>query len=192
MAIDAALRAALARDTVRPVMAVEIDWPGAPARAHTGVGNITLDGKVFKGVGDLGGISAVKQSHGESPSRLKLTISGFDGSVTGELMRASYIGRRVTLWMVALDRDLQVEAAQVIWRGSISDSGVSAGKSYALNITASNRLEDWDRKRADRFTDESQQARHPGDRIFIYMPAMAEYPIYWGSDKEAVPLKSSL
>ena len=98
----------------------------------------------------------------------------------------------VKLWIAALDEDHQIEASQQLWHGKISDGGVTVGETNQITLTVSNRLEDWDKSRSDRYTDESQQARHPGDRFFIYVPVMAEYPIYWGSDKTSIPLKDSI
>ena len=161
-------------------------------RAHTGVGELYLDDKRFLGVGNLGSISTIKQQAGDSPTRLTLGLSSFDDSVRGEVLRAQYHGRPVTVWLVALDEHQQPMATQIIWRGSIVDAGISVGDKNQIEITVSNRLEDWDKKNADRFTDESQQARHSDDRIFRYIPIMAEWPIYWGSDKQGTPLKDVL
>ena len=147
---------------------------------------------LFHGVGDFGSISAIKQSSGDSPTRLTLGLSAFDDSVRGEVLRAKYQGRPVSVWLVALNGQHQPIASQVIWKGSIVDAGVNIGDSNQIEVTVSNRLEDWDKKRPDRFTDESQQARHKGDRIFRYIPVMAEWPIYWGSDKQATPLRDSI
>jgi len=190
--ISQALRDALADTVVRPVIATAIHWPEAVTRVHTGVGELELDGETFYGVGSLGAVSSVRQQSGDSPTRLQLSLTGFDDSLRGEVLRAKYQGRPVTVWLVALDAGYRAIANQVLWRGAIADAQVNVGDTNQLEITVSNRLEDWDKKRADRFTDESQQARHPGDRLFRYVPIMAEWPIYWGSDKQATPLRDAL
>ena len=190
--LNEAMRQALAADVVRPVYAVEIRWPGEIMRAHTGVGDLTVEGNLFEGVGDLGSVSTIKQQAGDSPDRLTLSLSGFDDSVRGEALRAQYQGRPVSVWLVLLDEQYQPLASQTVWRGSIVDVKVSVGEVNEIELTVSNRMEDWDKKRPDRFTDESQQSRHKGDRIFRYVPIMAEWPIYWGSDKQATPLRDAL
>ncbi|MET4696088.1 hypothetical protein [Endozoicomonas lisbonensis] len=190
--IDPALNAALNRPTVRPLMLVEIVWKEGVTRVHSGLGDYQYNGQTFRGLGDLGKVSVIKQQNGESPSRLNLTLSSFDDSVRGEALSARYVGQPVKLWLAALDDDHQIEASQMLWHGAISDGGVVVGKNNKITLTVSNRLEDWDKARADRYTDESHQARHPGDRFFIYVPVMAEYPIHWGSDKNSIPLKDSI
>lgn len=190
--IDSALQQALTSDTVRPLMLLEIGWKNGTTRVHSGLGDIHYQGEVFKGLGDIGKVSVIRQDSGESPDRLNMTLSSFDDSVRGEALSAKYVGQPVKLWLAILDEDYQIEASQLIWRGSISDGGVTVGENNQISLTVSNRLEDWDRSRPDRYTDESQQSRHPGDRIFLYVPIMAEYPIYWGSDKSSIPLKDSI
>lgn len=150
------------------------------------------DSAKFLGLGDIGKVSVIRQNNGDSPDRLNLTLSSFDDSVRGEALEARYVGQPVKLWLAVLDDDWRIKASQMIWRGSISDGGVTVGENNQITLTVSNRLEDWDKARPDRYTDESQQSRHPGDRIFIYMPQMAEYPIYWGSEKSSIPLKNSV
>ena len=190
--ITPALNAALHRNTVRLLILVEIQWKDGTTRVHSGLGEIRFNNQTFLGVGDIGKVSVIKQQNGESPSRLNLTLSSFDDSVRGEALSARYVGQPVKLWLAALDEDHQIEASQLIWHGAISDGGVTVGTNNQITLTVSNRLEDWDKSRADRFTDESQQARHSGDRFFIYVPVMAEYPLYWGSDKASIPLKDSI
>ena len=190
--LNEAMQKALSSDVVRPVVAAEIEWPDENMRAHTGVGDLYLNGDLFHGVGNIGSISGINQSSGDSPTRLTLGLSAFDDSVRGEALRAKYQGRPVTVWLVALDDQHQPLATQIIWKGSIVDARVSVGDSNQIEVVVSNRLEDWSKKRPDRFTDESQQVRHSGDRIFRYIPIMAEWPIYWGSDKQATPLRDSL
>ena len=190
--LNNAMKSAMKRDTVRLVLAVEIEWPNGTTRAHTGIGDLLLNDEVFVGVGNLGSISDIEQKSGDSPSRLQLGLSSFDDSVRGEVLRARYHGKPVSVWMVAMDKDYRPEATQIIWKGSIADASVTVGKTNSLEVIVSNRLEDWDKKRSDRFTDESQQARHPGDRLFRYVSVMAEWPIYWGSGKESTALRDSV
>ena len=190
--INDALRLALTDDTVRPLMLLEIAFQNGITRMHSGLGEVVFEDQTFLGLGDLGKVSVIRQESGDSPDRLNLTLSGFDDSVRGEALEAKYVGQPVKVWLAVLDEDYRIQASQMIWRGSISDGGVTVGKNNQITLTVSNRLEDWDKGRPDRYTDESQNSRHPGDRFFIYVSLMAEYPIYWGSEKSAIPLKDSI
>ena len=190
--IDPALQQMLQKDTVRPLMLLEIAFKNGVTRVHSGLGEILFEGETFLGLGDIGKVSVIRQESGDSPDRLNLTLSSFDDTVRGEALEARYVGQPVKLWLAVLDEDYRIQASQMIWRGSISDGGVQVGETNQITLTVSNRLEDWDKARPDRYTDESHQSRHPGDRFFIYVPVMAEYPIYWGSEKSSIPLKDSI
>ena len=190
--IDPALQQALQQDSVTPLMLLEITFKEGITRVHSGIGEVLFEGNVFLGVGDIGNVSVIRQASGNSPDRLTLTLSAFDATVRGEALKARYVGQPVKLWFAALNETWRIEASQMIWRGRISEGGVTVGASNQIRLTVSNRLEDWDRSRPDRYTDESQQSRHSGDRFFIYVPIMAEYPIYWGSEKASIPLKNSI
>ena len=184
-----ALELALSRDDVRPAFAVEIEWPEVTARFHTGTGDLIVNGATFYGVGQLGEVGGIKEESNNSPTRLDITLTGFDDSLRGEVMRARYHGRPVTVYLVALDEDYQPEAAEVIFKGKIIDSKIKTGKKNAITVKASNRLEDWDKKRADRFNDESQNARHKGDRVFKHVCDTAKREITFAGKSTSFDLK---
>lgn len=163
------LELALSENDIRLAFAVEIQWAEITARFHTGVGDLVINGVTFSGVGALGEIGTIKENSASSPSKVDITLTGFDDSLRGEVLRARYHGRPVTIWLSALNDDWQTEAAEVVFKGKITDSKVKIGEKNTIKITASNRFEDWDKKRADRFNDESQNARHPGDRALKYV-----------------------
>ncbi|WP_299726866.1 DUF2163 domain-containing protein [uncultured Endozoicomonas sp.] len=185
------LETALARDDVRLAFAVEIQWPEITARFHTSLGDLTLDGMTFSGVGALGEIGTIKENSGNSPTQIDITLSGFDDSLRGEVMRARYHGRPVTVWLVSLDDDHQPEASEIVFRGKIIDAKVKTGKQNSIKVKASNRFEDWDKKRSDRFNDESQNARHPGDRVFKYVSDTAKREITFAGKKTEFNLRAS-
>lgn len=61
--LPTAMRAAL-QGTFYPVLFVHLDWPGAPVRAHSGVGTITWGGHSWTGVGDFGSVSIPDEAGG--------------------------------------------------------------------------------------------------------------------------------
>lgn len=61
--VPAPMMAALA-ETFYPVVFVWLDWPGAPLRAHSGVGTITWGGHSWAGVGKFGAVSVPSEDGG--------------------------------------------------------------------------------------------------------------------------------
>ncbi|UNH32260.1 hypothetical protein [Moellerella wisconsensis] len=167
------------------VIAAKLDLKSGITRVHTATGNLVIAGEVYQGVGQFGAIETVSEENTTSPQQLILSLSGFDSSLLGDVMNERSRGRDVRLMMVALNEDGQPILAEVLFAGQISNIGVSVGDTCEIAVTVSNRFERWSQGLPDRFTDESWQKRHRGDRVFRYVAQMAERAIYWGSKKDA-------
>ncbi|HEM8141517.1 hypothetical protein AB7282_11835 [Providencia huaxiensis] len=167
------------------VAAAKLDLKSGVTRVHTATGNLVISGEVYQGVGQFGAIETVSEENTTGPQQLILSLSGFDSSLLGDVMNERSRGRDVRLMMVALNEDGQPILAEVLFAGQISNIGVSVGDKCEVAVTVSNRFERWSQGLPDRFTDESWQKRHIGDRIFRYVAQMAERAIYWGSKKDA-------
>ncbi|WP_273839925.1 hypothetical protein [Providencia rettgeri] len=167
------------------VAAAKLDLKSGVTRVHTATGNLVIAGEVYQGVGQFGAIETVSEENTTGPQQLILSLSGFDSSLLGDVMNERSRGRDVRLMMVALNEDGKPILAEVLFAGQISNIGVSVGDKCEVAVTVSNRFERWSQGLPDRFTDESWQKRHIGDRIFRYVAQMAERAIYWGSKKDA-------
>lgn len=186
------MAAILSEDRVTPALAAQIHFDSGTVYVHTGVGPIVLGGYVYQGVGTLGKVDEVGESHTTSPTQLKLTLSGLDMGLLSTTLNEACVGRNAEIYLVAFDNEtLAVRANNLLFKGRISSTGAKAGKNSSLQYTISNVFEDWSRPWSDRFTDESHSAKFPGDRIFRYVAQMAERSIYWGSKKDAPGFKYS-
>lgn len=186
---DNATLAALDGDNVPLCLAVEIIYPMGPVRVHSGVGDIVISGQTYKGVGALGGIDPVSQTSKTEPGRLRLSLSGLDGTLLQEVLNTRCQGSPAKVWLVVLDRDDLFVSATLLFSGRVSSQNLKYGRETSISIELVDRLADWSRKGTARFSDESQQSRHAGDRFFRYIAQMSEKPIYWGSDKTAAPFR---
>ena len=70
----AGLMAALAGPYFHPVVLAEIDWPGAPLRAHSGAGQISFGGQIWQGVGRFGAIDVPEEVMTAVPSEFGMAI----------------------------------------------------------------------------------------------------------------------
>lgn len=82
--IDAATLQAMAGH-FHPVLAVELDWPGDPVYAHSGVGEIVWEGKTFLGVGEFGNIAIPGDNFGAVPTEAILTLLGVPSEIFDRL-----------------------------------------------------------------------------------------------------------
>lgn len=167
------------------VVAAKLDLKSGVTRAHTGIGNLVIAGEVYSGVGSFGKIEPISEANSTSPQQLILSLSGFDSLLVADVMNERSRGRQVSVMLVALDLEGKPALAEVIFAGQTSNIGVTIGNENEVSVTVSNRFERWSQGLPDRFTDESWQKRHIGDRIFRFVAQMAERAIYWGSKKDA-------
>ncbi|EDM9771400.1 TPA: hypothetical protein ACVTEY_000189 [Salmonella enterica subsp. enterica] len=179
-----AMLAALAGDPCL-VMAVKSLLPSGPCRAHSGTGDITINGETYYGVGALGSIQPIRSGSDTSPTQVQLQITGFDSTLVATFLNEKCRGSDVSIFLVAIGGNGYPLAADLLYAGFIAKAGLAAGKENAITLVASNKFERWSIAKPDRFTDESWRKRHQDDRFFRYVAQMAERPIYWGSKKDA-------
>ena len=75
--VDAATLAELSSGReIYPVLAVHLDWPGAPVWVHSSVGVISWGGHSWLGLGRFGGIETPEEAGGLASWPLTLTLVG--------------------------------------------------------------------------------------------------------------------
>jgi len=74
--VPAAMMAAIEKGDFYPIAMVYLDWPGGAVRAHSGVGDLSYDGKTWRGVGGFGGIDVPAESASLVSSTATLTLLG--------------------------------------------------------------------------------------------------------------------
>ncbi|QZI93203.1 hypothetical protein SIPHO049v1_p0078 [Vibrio phage PS14A.1] len=187
--IDQKLVDALDQRVVEPIYFVFIDWPDNPVYAHTGIGPINYDGKIWHGVGYLGGIGAVECNANVGAHTVNLQLSGIDPLVLREVTTNHVVNRDVELHYGAIDEKGQLIAASPYFYGRVSTTSIIRYDKDAVTVQAVSKTSDWGRSRPDRYNDESHRSKHPSDDFFQYIAQMSQRDLYWGSDKESIPLK---
>lgn len=180
---------AMMSDHIDMILAAEINFDSGVTRVHTGTGMIQLGQNYFTGVGSLGEVGDVKEQNQTSPTQLSLTMGGLDHNMIATVLNENCVGKKVTLYIGVLDTSWNVVDYDVLFRGTLRNTALLAGKTGAVNLTVSNIFEDWGLGKSWRFTDESQRQLNDGDRIFRYVSQMADRSIYWGSKKDAPPFR---
>lgn len=166
------------------IMAVEILFKNAPVRAHTGFGEIVLDGQTYLGVGNLGTIEPIKQTSNNGSSTLELAMSGLDPTLVAGILNQRTAGSKVKIYICSLDDDFVINSSSIVFSGRVSTSGFTYSESMSVNIKVVDRLADWKRAGSRRFDYESHSSEYPDDKIFKYTAQISERPIYWGSEKD--------
>lgn len=181
-AAPAALVEAFTAPVVRPFMAAFLDYPDGPVRVTSLPAGTTLalDGAEWHGTGVMGQISALEEGTENRSYGFTLQLSGIPGD-WGTYLRAQDVqGRRVRVYLGAVDEAYRVIGVQVIKVGRMDTQDVQAGATTAVLVTCEDILIDWERARVRRCTDVDHQARHPGDGFFKFTAALENLSLPWG------------
>ncbi|AVX22829.1 Prophage PssSM-03, Orf15 [Pseudomonas syringae pv. atrofaciens] len=172
-----------------PVYAVQLDFADGMVFAHTGTGDLVVDGITYEGVGNFGQVSQSKESDNSgSPMSVDLTLSGLDSYILSETNLRGCRGRMAKIIFVVFD-EAGNYAADILFSGRMDAPKFSfAGNGQdgnTITVPVIDRMAEWSRTGTERWTDENHRARHQGDRFFYAIAQMSEWPIYWGAAKDA-------
>jgi hypothetical protein len=176
--------AALGQKVVRLAFLVRIEFP-APNRLvfTTLLDNYDFDGDTFIGLGNLGSVSMPSSDGDLSPSQYAVTLSGINDDILEAATRLDYLNHLATSWAMTLDEDHQVIGQPFVWwRGLTDGSSINYGKISSVTVQVRDRLTDWARPRIERYTDEDQQRKHPGDRGFQFVSQISTREVEWPAE----------
>lgn len=182
----------LEQQHVEAVNLVELDWPNGMVRVHSGLGKLTYAGNEYLGVGDLGAISSLSDTGEVGDTGISLTLSGLKSELVASVIDDDAVGCAGRVYLAILDEHSRLLDANVVplFAGTIKRTPVRQGNSPQITVELVADAINRSKSKSWRYTDNSQQNRHSGDRIFRYVEIMADRPFYWGSKKDGLPLKN--
>jgi hypothetical protein len=181
-AAPAALVAAMAAPVVRPFMATFLDYPAGPVRLTSLPRGtvLAIDGAEWNGTGVLGQISALEDGAELRSYGFSLTLSGIPGNWGAYLRAQDVQGRRVRVYVGAVNERYDVLGTQVIKVGRMDAQDVATGDTTSVTLTCEDVMVDWERARVRRCTDVDHRARYPADGFFKYVAALENLTLSWG------------
>jgi len=179
----------IARGNFMAVYASQLDFIDGMVFAHTGTGDLVVDGITYQGVGQFGEVGQSQESSNSgSPMSIDLTLNGLDTAILSSTTIKGCRGRPARLLFIVMD-EAGNYAADVLFSGRMDAAQIAYGGNSEdgnkITVTLIDRMAEWSRTGTERWTDESHRARHEGDRFFFAVAQLASWPIYWGSGKDA-------
>lgn len=159
--------------------AVELFFDGGTMRLWTGVGDKVINGNTYTGTGSLLGISGLEENDDLSSPGVNINLSGVDSSIVSVALSEPYQNRECKIHVGSGADTLEVFSGFMDVM-SIDDSGDTC----SISISVESRLIILDRKSAFRYTQETQEARYPGDTFFSYVADLADKQVVWGRKSE--------
>lgn len=179
----------IAQGNFMAVFAVQLDFADGMVYAHTGTGDLVVDGITYQGVGTFGEVGQSQESsNSSSPMAIDLTLNGLDMEILSSTTVKGCRGRPGRLLFIVMD-EAGNYAADVLFSGRMDAARIAYGGNSdagnSITVTLIDRMAEWSRTGTERWTDESHKARHQGDRFFYAVAQLASSPIYWGTAKDA-------
>ena len=195
--LTTSMRDALVADTVRPIYLVRMvfDSSESPAELNlwSGVGDLSYDGETYLGVGDLLGISEIKESAEISATGMNISLTGVKSSLIAVAKDHEYQGRPLTVRLGAFNSSGSLVADPIIIFSGFMDTMTiaEAGEYSTISISVENKLIAFEKSKIRRYTAEDQKIDYPlklangdpnpnYDAGFEFVTAIVEKEIIWG------------
>jgi hypothetical protein len=181
-----AARAAATASVSRPVLLVRLAYDSADVLVCSLGRNISWDwnsdgvAETFVGVGILGAVSDLEETGRGQASAVSLELNGVDQAALALALLETYQGRDARIWLGFRDGGQLVDAPVLLWRGRMDTQTIDLPEGK-ITLDVASRLQDWERQRTRRYTDEDQQAAYPGDLGVQFVSRTAEFELIWGN-----------
>lgn len=167
---------------VNPFILAEAEFQSGTVRLWNGHGPLAWDGEQWLGGGTLLELSSVEETSSTSAAGVKISLSGIPSDMLALALCEHYQGRRVRLWLGAMDEGGQIVADPIpLFSGRMDVMSIDEGaETSTIVMSVENQLIDL--KRADdlRYTDAAQKALYPGDRGLEFVAALQDRELIWG------------
>lgn len=179
---ESAIEAQLSGRTVRAVPLVHFEFLSGDQRLWPGFGTLAAGGYGWTGIGDLGSISGVSTGLGLAVEEMTFTLAG-----SGDILRglkadaAEATGREVNVYLQFFDETSAPldNPWQIFWGRMGPLKAERSDESRTITVVASNALLNRARASFGFFSHRDQQARHPGDNIYVRASQMADAKVRW-------------
>lgn len=167
---------------LRPCILFKAEFDSGDVMLWTGLGQITWNGDLYEGAGNLIGVNEVNEVIDVEAQGSTIVLSGIPSGFIEIALDEPYQGRPVTVYFGTIAPDGTLIADPIIlYKGRIDVMQISEdGTSSTIAIACESRLIDLRRVKVRRYTTEDQKTTYPNDRGLEFVPALQEKEIIWG------------
>lgn len=172
--LPAELADIVAQDHLEFFMLVKLEFDTGTVYISGADFDVGYEGQVWTSLRGLGSVDPIVESDNEIPG-ISLTLSGVPNEAIIHAQSEAYRGRKVTIkWAFFDDNDiLCVDSAA--WMGFMDIPIITREKdTCTIQVTAENRMIDWQRPRGLLFNHADQQRIDPTDNFFLGIESMVE------------------
>lgn len=184
--LDTAIVNRLGADHQELFFAIKAEFDTSTIRLWTGTDDLTIGGATYTGAGSLLDISDVEETQELKSSGLSITLSGMDQTVLDYALAENYQNRPITLYLGYLSGSTnETVGTLTLFKGRMISMTVNDTPDGAnINLDCENRLVDLNRPSNFRYTKDSQEFLHTGDKGFDRVASLQDKEIIWGQKSE--------
>lgn len=174
---------ALKEREIRPIILFKGAFESGDVRVWTGLGSLTYNNEEYTGLGTLVGVEAPEETAQVRATGWSVSLSGVSPESVSLAIDESPQGAKGELFFGLLDDDGDILDVTRIGLGKLDVPTIEDSADTArINITYESDLIDLERPRETRYTNESQQARFPGDKGFEHVADLQQKEVAWGRE----------
>jgi hypothetical protein len=182
--LAASVNSAIAQPVATFYTLADVILDSGTIRAFNGAGYLKVGANTYSGVGDLGGIDAIREDADEFPRGLKLTLAAVTSSnLLSEALQENLFNREVKLYRCWYDTTSlsAVNTAECWFKGKINEVNMYRGdqeKGDYLELTLATRLRR--EANASYYTQEDLWLTYSGDTFFQHVDKIPGFKSLWG------------
>ena len=181
--MTAAMDTAMTAASKHPILLAKFAFDSGDVNLWNGIGDITFNGDVYTGAGDLGGVSPVEETEQTKAAGLIFSISGIPSAFIATALGEDYQGRAAKLWFGAVnDAGAIIVDPELIFVGRMDVMTIDeAGETATIKVAVENVLIALESTSERRYTPEDQKLDFPNDTGFDQVAALQDVTITWGA-----------
>lgn len=175
--VATAIATALAQPVLEPWLAIELGFDAGYLRLWTGIGDRTIDGQTYLGVGTILSIGGLEEVADLSARQVSVQFQGIDRAITAIALSSPYQRRPARILFGVMGEIGHV----VVWAGQMNRmTTVDDGERVSVTLELDSRLVELQRSRVRLYTEASQKARDPSDTFFDWTAKLIDQDVVWG------------
>lgn len=180
--LTSAVQTELAKGTLRPIILVEAEFSSGTINVWNGVGDLSWNSKTWKGLGELGKISPLKETAEVRADNFVLELSGIPAALLTKALDEVRYGKPATVyWAFLTSAGAVIVSPFAAKKGIIDRAEIEeGGKTGVIRINCESAMAAFRRPNIRRLTDEHQQALFSGDLGLAFVAKLQQKEIIWG------------
>ena len=164
----------VAQDHLEFFMLVKLEFDTGTVYISGADFDVGYEGQVWTSLRGLGSVDPIVESDSEIPG-ISLTLSGVPNEAIIHAQTEAYRGRKVTIKWAFFDANDILCVDSAAWMGFMDIPVITREKdTCTIQVSAENRMIDWQRPRGLLFNHADQQRIDPTDNFFLGIESMVE------------------